>query len=88
VPQIWVKDLDTGDLVQITFGQTAADRPRWSPRNDQIVFTLGSWGRQEAPATLRKESIWVGESTRGNSSQDPRFWKQPKLVWRRKPARV
>ena len=58
VPQIWVKDLDTGDLVQITFGQTAADRPRWSPRNDQIVFTLGSWGRQEAPATLRQECIW------------------------------
>ena len=58
VPQIWVKDLDTGDLVQVTFGQTAADRPRWSPRNDQIVFTLGSWGRQEAPATLRQESIW------------------------------
>jgi eukaryotic-like serine/threonine-protein kinase len=58
IPQIWVKNLNSGDPTQITFGETAADRPRWSPRNDQIVFTLGSWGRQEAPATLRHESIW------------------------------
>ena len=58
IPQIWVKNLNGGAPTQITFGETAADRPRWSPRNDQIVFTLGSLGRQEAPARLRNESIW------------------------------
>ena len=58
IPQIWVKNLNSGAPTQITFGETAADRPRWSPRNDQIVFTLGSLGRQEAPARLRNESIW------------------------------
>jgi serine/threonine protein kinase len=58
IPQIWIKNLNGGDPTQLTFGETAADRPRWSPGNDQIVFTLGGWGRQEAPPTLRQESIW------------------------------
>ena len=58
IPQVCVKNLNGGDPTQITFGEAAADRPRWSPRNDEIIFTLGSWGRQEAPATLRQESIW------------------------------
>ena len=58
VRQIWVKNLAGGDPIQITFGQLAADRPRWSPRNDQIVFTLGSLGRDGASPEWRIESIW------------------------------
>ena len=58
VRQIWVKNLAGGDPIQITFGQLAADRPRWSPRNDQIVFTLGSLGRDGASPEWRTESIW------------------------------
>ncbi len=43
-PQVWVKDLSEGEPVQITSGEDPADRPRWSPRNDQIVYTRRSQG--------------------------------------------
>ena len=49
-PQVWVKDLSEGAPVQITSGEDGADRPRWSPRNDQIVYTRRSHGRN---------SIWA-----------------------------
>jgi serine/threonine protein kinase len=49
VPQVWVKHLLQGEPVQITSGEDPADRPRWSPRNDQIVYTRRSQGT---------ESIW------------------------------
>ena len=37
-PQVWVKPLGEGEPVQITSGETAAARPRWSPKGDLIVF--------------------------------------------------
>jgi Tol biopolymer transport system component len=43
-PQVWVKDLSEGEPTQITSGEDPADRPRWSPRNDQIVYTRRSQG--------------------------------------------
>ena len=48
-PQVWVKDLSEGEPGQITSGEDPADRPRWSPRNDQIVYTRRSQG---------KDGIW------------------------------
>ena len=42
VPQVWVKNLAQGDPLQITFGEIPAQRPRWSPNNDQIVFGRGT----------------------------------------------
>jgi len=38
VPQIWVKDLAGGDPRQITSLERPAHRPRWSAKNDRIVF--------------------------------------------------
>jgi serine/threonine protein kinase len=38
VPQIWIENLAQGEPVQITSGNLPASRPRWSPKNDQIVF--------------------------------------------------
>jgi serine/threonine protein kinase len=37
-PQVWVKNLAEGDPIQITSGDVAAQRPRWSPTSDRIVF--------------------------------------------------
>jgi Tol biopolymer transport system component len=37
-PQIWVKPVAEGDPVQVTTGDAAAARPRWSPKGDVIVF--------------------------------------------------
>jgi Tol biopolymer transport system component len=41
IPQVWVKNLAEGGPLQITFGETRAQRPRWSPKGDQILFTHG-----------------------------------------------
>jgi Tol biopolymer transport system component len=38
-PQIWIKNLAQGDPVQVTFDPRGAGRPRWSPKNDQIIFS-------------------------------------------------
>ncbi|MDQ6706870.1 MAG: protein kinase [Acidobacteriota bacterium] len=38
VPQIWIKNLVEGDPIQITSGDVPSGRPRWSPKNDRIVF--------------------------------------------------
>ena len=39
VPQVWIKNLAQGEPIQITFDEDGAERPRWSPRDDQIVYT-------------------------------------------------
>ncbi len=38
VPQVWIKNLAQGDPIPITAGDVPAVQPRWSPKNDQIVF--------------------------------------------------
>lgn len=37
-PQVWIKNLQRGDPIQITDGTVAARSPTWSPNNDQILF--------------------------------------------------
>jgi Tol biopolymer transport system component/DNA-binding winged helix-turn-helix (wHTH) protein len=48
VSQIWVKSLAGGEPVQITSGDVPATHPRWSPKNDEIVFSRGK----------ESQSIW------------------------------
>jgi Tol biopolymer transport system component len=45
-PQVWVKNLSSGDPIQITFGDRPAVRPRWAVRGDRIIYSLqgdGIW---------------------------------------------
>lgn len=37
-PQVWVKNLQSGDPIQITDGEFAASSPAWSPDNDRILY--------------------------------------------------
>ena len=55
-PQVWVKNLAQGDPIQITTGDVAAHHPRWSPNNDQIVFSRGGniWSVPPFGGTPRK----------------------------------
>jgi serine/threonine protein kinase len=54
VRRIWIKNLNTGDPVPITPPEIPGSRPRWSPLNDQIVFSSGKFG------LLRmSENIWT-----------------------------
>ena len=43
-PQVWVKNLSSGDPIQITFGDRPAVRPRWAARGDRIVFSIQGGG--------------------------------------------
>jgi Tol biopolymer transport system component/DNA-binding winged helix-turn-helix (wHTH) protein len=49
VPQVWIKSIASGSPVQITFGEVAAGRPRWSPRGDQILFERRDRGIWSVP---------------------------------------
>ena len=43
-PQVWIKDLATGNPIQITFGDVPAVRPRWSAQGDRIVYSRRDGG--------------------------------------------
>ena len=45
VQQVWVKSLDQGEPIQITFDKDPASRPRWSPLGDEIVYVRRSPGK-------------------------------------------
>ncbi len=44
IDQIWVRNLATGAALQITSAEARADRPRWSPRSDHIVYGVADQG--------------------------------------------
>ena len=43
-PQVWIKNLATGDPIQITFGDVPAVRPRWSGQGDRIIYSRRGGG--------------------------------------------
>ena len=43
-PQVWVKNLSSGDPIQITSGDRPAVRPRWAARGDRIIFSIQGGG--------------------------------------------
>ena len=43
-PQVWVKNLASGDPIQITFGDQPVLRPRWSPQGERIVYSIQGAG--------------------------------------------
>jgi len=49
VSQVYVKHLSGGEPVQVTAGDTAAGRPRWSPRGDLIVYEVRGRGLWAVP---------------------------------------
>jgi DNA-binding winged helix-turn-helix (wHTH) protein len=70
VPQVWIKSITAGSPVQITFGDVAAGRPRWSPRADQILFERRDHGIWSVPPLggEARQIIETGHSP--NFSQD------------------
>src|SRR5262245_22932380 len=55
VPQVWIQNLARGEPKPITFDDVPKSNPRWSPKNDEIVFGRG----QES------QSIWSVAAFRG-----------------------
>ncbi|MCM2316598.1 MAG: protein kinase, partial [Thermoanaerobaculia bacterium] len=60
VPQLWILTLGESQPRQVTFGELTADRPRWSPTDERIVFTRRdvSDPRDQTPKAW---SVWVVE---------------------------
>ena len=73
-PQVWIKNLAQGEPIQITSGEDSADRPRWSPRNDQIVYTR----RSRSQGTT---SIWSVPSVGGASHKVAEGGRNPNWSW-------
>ena len=48
-PQVWIKNLATGDPIQITFGDLPAVRPRWSAQGDRIIYSRRGGGIWSVP---------------------------------------
>lgn len=48
-PQVWVKSLAGVDAIQLTFHEEPVARPRWSPRGDQIVYSVQGQGIWTVP---------------------------------------
>jgi Tol biopolymer transport system component/DNA-binding winged helix-turn-helix (wHTH) protein len=40
--QVWVKHVDHGDPVQITFSEAPVARPRWSPTGGEMIYAVGA----------------------------------------------
>lgn len=72
VPQVWIKNLVQGEPIQITSGQDGVNRPRWSPRDDQIVYTRRSQGT---------DSIWSVPPTGGTSHKVIEGGRNPNWSW-------
>ena len=71
VVQVWVKNLAQGDPLQITFGGVDAVRPRWSARNDQIVFERRGQGIWSVPLPLGGgEHLIIEDGRNANLSRD------------------
>ena len=64
VPQLWVKDLAGGAPRQLTHGDVAVSRPRWSPRGDVIVYAGYQRGEGGAKRVLLAISPRGGEPRR------------------------
>ncbi len=48
-PQVWIKNLASGDPIQITFGELPAVRPRWSAQGGLIVYSRRGAGIWSVP---------------------------------------
>jgi serine/threonine protein kinase len=82
VPQVWIKNLAQGDPREITTGKVPAHHPRWSPNNDQIVFSSASslWSVPTLGGPARKiieggyNPNWSWDGSRLVYEKDDSIW--------------
>jgi Tol biopolymer transport system component/DNA-binding winged helix-turn-helix (wHTH) protein len=86
VPQVWIKNLAGGEPMPITSGGTPASDARWSPRNDEIVFSRGKGTQSiwsvpplggQAPRLLLEE----GRNPRWSTSGDRLVFEKRDEIW-------
>ena len=70
--QVWIKNLATGDPVQLTFGDVPASRPRWSPRGDRIVYSTVGNGIWSVPSLGGEPRQIIRDGRNADLSRDGR----------------
>jgi serine/threonine protein kinase/Tol biopolymer transport system component len=80
--QVWVKNLAQGDPIQITRG-VPARRPRWSPRDDQIVFERVDQGIWSVPPLGGEPRRIIDDAYDPNFSVDGReiVFERGREIW-------
>jgi serine/threonine protein kinase len=68
IPQVFIKPIGEGSLLQITSGTEAAERPRWSPLNDGLLFA-------------RAGSIWSVPPLGGSPTLVIEHGRNPNFSW-------
>jgi Tol biopolymer transport system component len=71
-PQVWIKNLATGDPVQLTFGNVPASRPRWSPHGDRIVYSTVGNGIWSVPSLGGEPRQIIRDGRNADLSRDGR----------------
>lgn len=71
-PQVWIKNLATGDPVQLTFGDVPASRPRWSPQGDRIVYSTVGDGIWSVPSLGGEARQIISDGRNADLSRDGR----------------
>ena len=72
-PQVWIKNLATGEPVQLTFGDIPASRPRWSPRGDRIVYSRVGNGIWSVPSLGGQPRQIISDGRHADLSRDGRL---------------
>jgi Tol biopolymer transport system component len=71
-PQVWIKNVPTGDPVQLTFGDVPAARPRWSPQGDRIVYSTVGNGIWSVPSLGGEARQIISDGRNADLSRDGR----------------
>ena len=71
-PQIWIKNVTSGDPVQITFGDVPVVRPRWSAGGDRIVYSGSGGGIWSVPSSGGEPRQIVKDGRNADGSPDGR----------------
>jgi TolB protein len=71
-PQVWIKNLATGDPIQITFGDLPAVRPRWSAQGDRIIYSRSGSGIWSVPPLGGEPRQIVNDGWNADVSPDGR----------------
>ena len=72
-PQVWIKNLATGDPVQLTFGDIPASRPRWSAQGDRIVYSRVGNGIWSVPSLGGEPRQIIRDGRNADLSRDGRL---------------
>jgi eukaryotic-like serine/threonine-protein kinase len=83
IEQVWVKHLAQSEAIKVTASEADAARPRWSPKNDQIVFAMrgrGIWSVSPLGGNARRI---LDQGANPNLSRDGSriVYERDRVIW-------